>query len=52
MRTQVGIDFRALTGKSVLVYGQTEITKDLNDARVSASGELYFEARDLSIQDV
>ncbi|PWB67044.1 MAG: 4-hydroxybenzoate 3-monooxygenase, partial [Bradyrhizobiaceae bacterium] len=27
------IDFRALTGKAVIVYGQTEITRDLMDAR-------------------
>jgi p-hydroxybenzoate 3-monooxygenase len=27
------IDFKALTGRSVTVYGQTEITRDLMDAR-------------------
>ena len=27
------IDFAALTGKSVMVYGQTEVTSDLYDAR-------------------
>jgi p-hydroxybenzoate 3-monooxygenase len=27
------IDFKALTGKSVTVYGQTEITRDLMEAR-------------------
>ena len=27
------IDFKALTGKAVTVYGQTEITRDLMDAR-------------------
>src|SRR5260370_1151465 len=27
------IDFKALTGKTVMVYGQTEITKDLMDGR-------------------
>ncbi|HUV32221.1 MAG TPA: FAD-dependent monooxygenase, partial [Devosiaceae bacterium] len=27
------IDLKTLTGKSVIVYGQTEITHDLSDAR-------------------
>ena len=30
------IDFQALTGKSVMVYGQTEVTRDLMDARQAA----------------
>jgi p-hydroxybenzoate 3-monooxygenase len=30
------IDFRALTGKAVTVYGQTEITRDPMDARTLA----------------
>src|SRR5204863_3192989 len=30
---QLSIDLKGLTGKSVTVYGQTEVTKDLMDAR-------------------
>ncbi len=32
------IDFDALIGKRVMVYGQTEVTRDLYDAREKASG--------------
>ena len=45
------IDFRALTGKAVTVYGQTEVTKDLIAARLAAGGEIVFEAEDVSIHD-
>jgi p-hydroxybenzoate 3-monooxygenase len=46
------IDFEDLTGgKSVTVYGQTEVTKDLNAARVAADGNLIFEARDAAVHD-
>jgi p-hydroxybenzoate 3-monooxygenase len=45
------IDFRALTGKAVTVYGQTEVTKDLINARLAAGGRIVFEAEDVSIHD-
>jgi p-hydroxybenzoate 3-monooxygenase len=46
------IDFRDLTGgKAVTVYGQTEITKDLNEARLGAGGQIHFEALDVSLHD-
>jgi p-hydroxybenzoate 3-monooxygenase len=38
------IDFKALTGKTVTVYGQTEITRDLMEARAAASGLTVYEA--------
>jgi p-hydroxybenzoate 3-monooxygenase len=38
------IDFRALTGKTVMVYGQTEITRDLMDARAAAGLVTEYEA--------
>jgi p-hydroxybenzoate 3-monooxygenase len=38
------IDLRGLTGSAVSVYGQTEVTKDLIEARVAAGAELVFEA--------
>jgi p-hydroxybenzoate 3-monooxygenase len=45
------LDFVDLTGRGVTVYGQTEITKDLNVAREAAGGRLHFEAEDVSVHD-
>ena len=45
------IDFEDLTGRGVTVYGQTEITKDLNNARLMAGAELHFEAESVSVHD-
>jgi len=45
------IDLAALTGGSVTVYGQTEITRDLIEARLALQGKLLFEAQDVGIQD-
>jgi p-hydroxybenzoate 3-monooxygenase len=42
------IDLKALTGKSVSVYGQTEVTKDLMDAR---EAETIYEVPDVQIHD-
>ncbi len=42
------IDFRALTGKGVLVYGQTELTRDLTDARHAAGRTTIYEAADVT----
>jgi p-hydroxybenzoate 3-monooxygenase len=43
------IDLAALTGKSVTVYGQTEVTKDLIEARLAAGGTIVYEADDVSV---
>ncbi len=46
------IDFEDLTGgKAVTVYGQTEVTKDLNRAREAAGGAVVFEAEEVRLQD-
>ncbi len=46
------IDFEDLTGgKAVTVYGQTEVTRDLNRAREAAGGEIVFEAEDVVLHD-
>jgi p-hydroxybenzoate 3-monooxygenase len=45
------IDFRKLTGKAVTVYGQTEVTRDLINARLAAGGRIVFEAEDVAIRD-
>ncbi len=45
------IDFKALTGKTVTVYGQTEITRDLMDARAAAGASTIYEAEDVTPLD-
>ncbi len=46
------IDLAALTkGKRVTVYGQTEITRDLMDARAAAGLETIYEAADVTPTD-
>jgi p-hydroxybenzoate 3-monooxygenase len=47
---RVRVDLRALCGQSVSIYGQTEVTKDLIDARTSAGGDLIFEATEASVE--
>ena len=44
------IDLKRLTGRSVTVYGQTEITKDLIQARTAAGAETVYEARDVTLE--
>jgi p-hydroxybenzoate 3-monooxygenase len=46
------IDLQGLSGASVMVYGQTEITKDLMDARAAAGGRVVYEAEEVSIYDL
>jgi p-hydroxybenzoate 3-monooxygenase len=47
------IDFPALTGgRSITVYGQQEVVKDLIRARLDAGGALHFEAQDVSVHDL
>ncbi|HEU0199995.1 MAG TPA: 4-hydroxybenzoate 3-monooxygenase [Burkholderiaceae bacterium] len=45
------IDLHALTGKSVTVYGQTEVTRDLMQARAAAGAKTVYEAQDVSVHD-
>ncbi|RMH42753.1 MAG: 4-hydroxybenzoate 3-monooxygenase [Alphaproteobacteria bacterium] len=45
------IDFRDLTGKAVMVYGQTEVTHDLYAARDAAGGIVIDRAEDVAIHD-
>jgi p-hydroxybenzoate 3-monooxygenase len=46
------IDMQRMTGKSVTVYGQTEVTKDLIEARLATGRPLIFEAHHVSIRDI
>jgi p-hydroxybenzoate 3-monooxygenase len=44
------IDFKGLTGRHVVVYGQTELTRDLIDARVACGGASVYEAEGVRIE--
>jgi p-hydroxybenzoate 3-monooxygenase len=45
------IDFTAHTGTPVVVYGQTELTRDLYDARAATDGKTVFNTEDVQIHD-
>jgi p-hydroxybenzoate 3-monooxygenase len=45
------IDFKALTGKTVMVYGQTEITRDLMEARAACGAPTVYEAEQVALHD-
>jgi p-hydroxybenzoate 3-monooxygenase len=46
------IDLAGLTGKTVTVYGQTEVTRDLMTLRAAAAAETVYEAKDVALHDV
>lgn len=43
------VDFTEHTGTPVMVYGQTEVTRDLYDARETADGQIVFNVDDVVI---
>ena len=45
------IDLKGLTGRNVVVYGQTEVTRDLMDAREAAGAKTVYEAENVSVDD-
>ena len=45
------IDFEALTGRAITVYGQNEVVKDLIAARCATGRPLYFEVEGVAIRD-
>ena len=46
------VDLSALTGgQNVMVYGQTEVTRDLMDARTQAGLPTYYEASEVQVLD-
>jgi p-hydroxybenzoate 3-monooxygenase len=45
------IDLFGLTGKRVMVYGQTEVTHDLMDQRSAQQQPTVYEAEDVSVHD-
>lgn len=46
-----GINFVEHTGTPVVVYGQTEVTRDLYDAREAMDGKIVFNVEDVVIND-
>lgn len=49
---RIRIDIAALTGHSVTVYGQTEVTRDLIAAAPGRGLEIVFEAGEVALHDV
>lgn len=45
------VDFTALTGTPVMVYGQTELTRDLYDARERSGGAIEYKVDNVVIND-
>ncbi|MGY3439676.1 MULTISPECIES: 4-hydroxybenzoate 3-monooxygenase [unclassified Marinovum] len=46
------VDFAQHTGHSVMIYGQTEVTRDLYDAREKAGGAIEFNVEDVALHDL
>jgi p-hydroxybenzoate 3-monooxygenase len=49
---QFRIDFVKSCGKGVMVYGQTELTKDLYDAQQAADAVIVHETTDIALHDL
>lgn len=48
----IRIDVAGLTGQDVMVYGQTELTRDLMDAAPSRGLDVIYEAGDVTLHDI
>lgn len=48
----IRIDVANLTGKTVVVYGQTEITRDLMDAAPERGLPVIYQAEDVALHDI
>jgi p-hydroxybenzoate 3-monooxygenase len=46
------LSFKEMTGKAVMVYGQTEITKDLMDGRTLAGAPTIYSAHDVALHGI
>jgi p-hydroxybenzoate 3-monooxygenase len=46
------IDFKELIGKRIMVYGQTEVTRDLYEVREAAEGRIVHEAQGAALHDL
>ena len=45
------VDFKDLVGRSVIIYGQTEVTRDLMDARAASGALSIYEAEHVALHD-
>jgi p-hydroxybenzoate 3-monooxygenase len=45
------VDLKGLTGSDVSVYGQTEVTRDLIEARVKSAGKVIFDAAEVAVEN-
>lgn len=48
----IHINLAELTGKNVVIYGQTELTRDLMDARTERGLEVVYEATDVALHAI
>ncbi len=48
----IRIDFKRLTGRSVMVYGQTEVTHDLYAARDASGGTVIHGTEEVALHDL
>jgi p-hydroxybenzoate 3-monooxygenase len=46
------VPMHELTGRSIVIYGQTEIVKDLVAGRIASGLPLHFEVNNVSVQDL
>jgi p-hydroxybenzoate 3-monooxygenase len=46
------VDLGELVGKGIVIYGQTEIVKDLIEARLSTGRPLFFEVDDVALSEL
>jgi p-hydroxybenzoate 3-monooxygenase len=46
------IDFQSLVGRSITIYAQQEVVKDLVAARLASGGQIVFEAEDVNVHDL
>ena len=46
------IDFRELVGRSITIYAQQEVVKDLVAARLASAGQIVFEAADVAVHEL
>jgi p-hydroxybenzoate 3-monooxygenase len=50
--TRHRIPLKELTGRGVTVYGQTEVTRDLMEARAASGAPSIYEAEDVALADI
>jgi p-hydroxybenzoate 3-monooxygenase len=49
---RIRIDFTSFVDRSITVYGQTELTRDLMDAREASGGVTIYEAESVALQEI